>query len=228
MKAVTKKILELLQGQDKDEISSVLDELRSELATSKETEKVSRPYTNILPEGVWNLLKARGEEVADFEGEDFEPTLLPQIDKIGKDIRSVSFNFENAEFEKSDHGFYQERGMLGPRYFGPVPGVGCYAGGDWEFPVFFFVYLDEDGKTLRAYVPKDGNIWNYDSNEAFGNSDDDAEFFSKWVAKNKPDFKFDPSEFNQHQFDMDRSVTLLFDEEKIEKDVKEHFGFPVK
>lgn len=46
--------------------------------------------------------------------------------------------------------------------------LGCESGGDWEHPVFFVVYWD--GKKIRAYVPTDGNPWNTDTKEAYGNN----------------------------------------------------------
>lgn len=43
------------------------------------------------------------------------------------------------------------------------------AGGDWEQPIAFCVYLGEDDK-IHAYVPHEGNCYNKETNAAFGNS----------------------------------------------------------
>ena len=43
------------------------------------------------------------------------------------------------------------------------------AGGDWEMPVAFCLYLGDDGK-IHAYVPKDGNCYNKVKNMAYGNA----------------------------------------------------------
>jgi hypothetical protein len=49
----------------------------------------------------------------------------------------------------------------------------CYAGGDWECPVCFFVYYD--GSKLRGYVPLKGNSINRDTKMAFGNESSSPE-----------------------------------------------------
>jgi len=46
--------------------------------------------------------------------------------------------------------------------------AGIMAGGDWECPVFWIIYWD--GKRLRGYVPTDGNPYNTDTMEAYGNN----------------------------------------------------------
>jgi hypothetical protein len=51
----------------------------------------------------------------------------------------------------------------------------CYAGGDWECPILFFIYWD--GKRFRGYIPTYGNAFNRKLKRAFGNGDDeDVEF----------------------------------------------------
>ena len=51
----------------------------------------------------------------------------------------------------------------------------CYAGGDWECPILFFIYWD--GKRFRGYIPTYGNAFNRKLKRAFGNDDDeDVEF----------------------------------------------------
>ncbi len=41
-------------------------------------------------------------------------------------------------------------------------------GGDWEMPLAVCVYIGEDGD-LKLYVPKAGNVWNYETGYAYGN-----------------------------------------------------------
>lgn len=43
------------------------------------------------------------------------------------------------------------------------------AGGDWEQPIAFCIYLGEDNK-IHAYVPTEGNCFNKETNAAFGNA----------------------------------------------------------
>ena len=56
-----------------------------------------------------------------------------------------------------------------------VPVCWCGAGGDWECPIAFCLYIGEDGE-FHAYVPKDENVYNKETNAAFGNNDDYDEY----------------------------------------------------
>lgn len=51
----------------------------------------------------------------------------------------------------------------------PVRWIGV--GGDWEMPLAVCVYID-DNDELRIYVPKAGNVWNFKTGYAYGNSAD--------------------------------------------------------
>lgn len=51
----------------------------------------------------------------------------------------------------------------------------CYAGGDWEDPILFFMYWD--GNKFRGYIPTYGNAYNRKYKIAFGNNEEqDVEF----------------------------------------------------
>lgn len=51
----------------------------------------------------------------------------------------------------------------------------CYAGGDWEDPIMFFIYWD--GSKFRGYIPTYGNAYNRKYKRAFGNGEEqDVEF----------------------------------------------------
>lgn len=51
----------------------------------------------------------------------------------------------------------------------------CYAGGDWECPILFFIYWD--GSKFRGYIPTYGNAINRKYKIAFGNNEEqDIEF----------------------------------------------------
>jgi hypothetical protein len=84
------------------------------------------------------------------------------VEKLGKDLK-VSFDCENFDMEG--------KGILG---YHTLPNgltfLGCYGGGDWEHPVSFIIYWD--GKRLRGYVPTEGNPYNTDTMQAFGNDED--------------------------------------------------------
>ena len=81
--------------------------------------------------------------------------------KVMEDISKIEFDIENLDIEE----------------YVQTPGYDyllAYAGGDWETPIYFAIY--SDGKTLRGYVPEEGNFYDKKNKRAFGNSDDvDAE-----------------------------------------------------
>ena len=88
---------------------------------------------------------------------------------IEKDLDKVDFSWENYTTFNSTQGFcnypfgYKEL----------KPGMHLFftaAGGDWEIPICF-VYYWGDGE-LRAYIPKDGNLWNKKEKCAYGSEND--------------------------------------------------------
>lgn len=87
----------------------------------------------------------------------------------------VGFDCENFTAEPGEYdmnGFEPGYGSL-PN---GVPVLWVGAGGDWEGPVAFCVYIGVDG-TLRAYVPKDGNVYNRETGKAYGNDDDMDQYY---------------------------------------------------
>ena len=67
-----------------------------------------------------------------------------------------------------------------------VPYVQVSVGGDWESPVYFYIYYD--GYKLRGYVPLKGNAINRDTNTAFGNNEEaDEKFIRKELGIGKND-----------------------------------------
>lgn len=128
--------------------------------------------------------------------------LTPQIEK---DLQKVDFDLENVMDETDDPEH------LGYRMIGDLAVYALEAGGDWEWPVYFIFYWD--GKKLRAYIPKDGNAWNYDTKKALGN-DDTAD--SKFLAK-----FFNYKEGNQ--FFVDDGGAMV-DHAKMEADIKKRIA----
>jgi hypothetical protein len=103
--------------------------------------------------------------------------------QITKDISKVNFDFEN--FECSQEAL-RYKGLAGFHTLSNgLTFLGCVAGGDWQYPVFFIVYYD--GKKLRGYVPKNGNNWNYTTKTAFG---EDEKADEEAAAKQWPKFDF--------------------------------------
>lgn len=156
----------------------------------------------VSPLRLWDMYQERMEgrdryEIKDALGE-----------KFSSDISKVNFDFENFECDHLEERLGDAMGFLGMRKFwtrSPLTCfsyIGCYAGGDWEYPVSFLVYLDKDGKTFRGYIPKEGNVWNYDTKQAFGNDEDaDAKFLKKWIKANKPELLDGDDEEDDRDFD---------------------------
>ena len=46
----------------------------------------------------------------------------------------------------------------------------CCAGGDWETPVYFALYVEKGGKKLRMYIPTIGNVFDGYCKTAFGSA----------------------------------------------------------
>jgi TolA-binding protein len=94
--------------------------------------------------------------------------------QIQKDLTKISFDCENLTEEDGEfamEGFTPGYSLL-PN---DVPVLWIGAGGDWECPLAFCVYIGEDNR-LRAYVPKDGNVYNKKEKAAYGNNDDYDEY----------------------------------------------------
>lgn len=102
--------------------------------------------------------------------------------KSSEDLDKVEFDLENinpfvtiqekTEFDLIDDFHY----------------IGFEAGGDWEHPVYFIIYIDQNSE-VRGYIPEDGNIYNKKLKSAFGNNDE-REGFSYTT------FKYERIEYN--------------------------------
>jgi hypothetical protein len=117
------------------------------------------------------------------------------LDYLRGDLK-VGFDCENFDMTSS-HGSCNP--LLGCRsYCSGLVACGVQSGGDWECAVFFVIYWD--GKKLRAYIPTDGNPWNTDTREAYGNDDkkDLANAKKRW-----PDYFGDKDEFDVSDMDFD-------------------------
>ncbi len=95
---------------------------------------------------------------------------LKSTEKMQKDLSKVEFDRENFELGLND--YLPED--LGPAVLkNNLPVYWGWGGGDWEYPVFFISYWD--GKSIRCYIPKEGNTYNKDTKVAFGNAEDEEE-----------------------------------------------------
>lgn len=140
---------------------------------------MARLAAKITPRELWDCFQNKIKEKFG-DREPYLYSIVSEIGKIGKDISKVKFNFENSYYQVDDS---LDR-KLGVQQAGDLSYIGCQAGGDWEYPVYFVIYLDQDKTTFRGYVPFDGNTWNHDTKMAFGNSEEsDSKFLAKWVKK---------------------------------------------
>ena len=173
MAELVDRVKEVVRGLDLETVETLFTQILKDLKDQSWAIK----FAQTTPEFVMTeIMKAMGKD-GDFT------EFCSSTEGVSQGLRRVGFDFENYEYTSQDFGSYER--LMGPRMFGRLPGVGCYGGGDWEFPVFFVIYLDADGRTLRAYVPKDGNAWNYDTNQAFGNHDElDEAFLLEWMTRN--------------------------------------------
>lgn len=126
-------------------------------------------------------------------------------DKLKSDMK-VNFDFENFEYPDSHFG---PKPVMGYRTLpNGMTLLGMCAGGDWEHPVYFCLYWD--GKKIRCYIPTEGNPWNTDTKEAFGN-DDEKDL--KNAKKRWPEEFKDATEVDSGDFEFDFAA--------IEKDIME-------
>jgi hypothetical protein len=104
--------------------------------------------------------------------------------RVFTDLSKVNVDFENMESFDSEDAYTHLPGledMDGYEMLGEgdsaFPVLWCAGGGDWELPLVFIVYIDENWK-LRGYIPSDGNAYNHEKNAAYGNSEGDPEYGS--------------------------------------------------
>lgn len=165
----------------------------------------------------------------------FLPYLTDLSPQLKKDLSKVEFDWENStsatsltdqawrsgKNDKTEFGYSLD--IMGPHNRMGAEGVswiGCAAGGDWEEPLFFILYMDQG--EVRAWIPKDGNCWNRTTKQAFGNDeDDDSKDIKKQIKKSGkyPELLDDDMKDYQY-FDY---VDRLRDSNVILKSIKEHF-----
>lgn len=164
----------------------------------------------VTPETLWTIFETKWR---DQFGEELSGEDLLKLDRVGEDIGGVKFSFENCAYT-ADRENEPLSGMLGPRSLGGLSFIGACSGGDWEHPVYFVMYLDADGKTLRGYIPRNGNPWNYDTNQALGN-DEEADL--RLLKRLFPD---DPGVQEANASDAEDGV-LLWDRDRMFREIRD-------
>lgn len=126
------------------------------------------------------------------------PYIIPEKDfKIRFDFENFDAPWqESHEWDKEDTGWHEVNGTTIAL---------CKAGGDWEYPVYFAVYLERGGKRLRAYVPTVGNCFNIYLKVALGS---EGEYFRKEELKKLPEDLKDEDRLDKwHQY-LDAHVNI--------------------
>lgn len=110
-----------------------------------------------------------------------------------KDLKKVEFDCENFEYESKSPVLVDSKNpqnLIGWHTLdNGFSFLGCYGGGDWEYPVFFILYWS--GKEVRAYIPDKGNVYNHQIKQAYGNNEEsDTEALGGELDDVRPDFNY--------------------------------------
>lgn len=93
--------------------------------------------------------------------------------KLDKDLGKVQHDWENWEKGGSE---WPELGYKLLK--NKLPVLWMMAGGDWECPVYFIIYWD--GKSIRGYIPEDGNTYDHEYKAAYGSQEDTDKYNDKY------------------------------------------------
>ena len=104
---------------------------------------------------------------------------------VSRDLSMVNFDLENLERFGTEDSYNHLPGlenldgyvMLGEGD-NAFPILWCAAGGDWELPLVFVLFIGEDDE-LHAYVPDEGNAYNHEKKAAYGNNEGDPVYGDK-------------------------------------------------
>lgn len=92
--------------------------------------------------------------------------------QVTDDLSKINFDFENASpnaFTREDESLLIKELPNGMFY------CLCSAGGDWEYPVHFILYMSDKNK-IRGYVPSKGNTYNTKFKCAYGSEEDNENY----------------------------------------------------
>ena len=105
--------------------------------------------------------------------------------RVFTDLAEVNVDFENLESFDSEDAYNHLPGLENLDGYEMVgegdsafPVLWCAAGGDWELPLVFVIYIGQNGE-LRGYIPEDGNCYNKEDKAAYGNNEGDPVYGDK-------------------------------------------------
>ena len=110
------------------------------------------------------------------------PNML--IETVNEDFK-INFDFENHYFQTVDEDCeneYNEAPECGFIQLGDFAICLAWAGGDWEDPMYFAIYLSDKNK-LRVYIPTNGNTFNVWTKTAYGSESENVEGILKMPKK---------------------------------------------
>ncbi len=164
----------------------------------------------VMVEGIKENIKGTGKSLREIIESGFINN-WHLTSMMEKDLDKVSFDYENVECDSEDGDMEYVMGFQ--TLDNGLTFLGIQAGGDWEHPIFFIVY--SDGSQLRAYTPKEGNVWNTDTKQAFGNDEEEdiKNLLSRGVIDSKTADELIEGDFSA-PYDM-----LHFDVKKLKEDI---------
>lgn len=136
--------------------------------------------------------------------------------KVLADIKSyANFDLENCSSSSLFGKAIDDLKMVNFHNIGDFSFCGYTAGGDWEHPLFFVVYYDEN--ELRGYVPTCGNVFYLPEKAAFGSTDAEREEIIDYIKKEFPQYSEEEIQTAVN------SNLYYYDFNWIKKDIIAHF-----
>lgn len=135
-------------------------------------------------------------------GKRYDPKGYYETDQLISDMiingippkdKKIVFDFENLIYPIAENNISTNKDNTIVSFYqlGEFAIMLCLGGGDWEIPVYFAIYIDDNNK-LRMYVPTKGNSFNPYTKTAYG-SEEETELDHIKVWKSLPkEWKADP------------------------------------
>ena len=167
--------------------------------------KISREdFKDILYRASNNILNTEEKATESFNEGNLDYWNIVGLDTVEKDLSEIYFSSEN-KFTSKD--ITPTIDTSTPNLLGintlenGLTFLGCMAGGDWEYPLFFIIYFD--GKDLRGYVPCYGNPVNLDFKCAFGSENEcdnyydvlETEDYKRFLIKYEQEYEGEDEEY---------------------------------
>ena len=181
------------------------------------------------------MIEASKDEYYETE-DDLNPVNIK--DKISPKDFKIIFDCENFITPLDEYIYDNGKNENGVEFIqlDNFPIALCYAGGDWEYPVWFSIYIDDNNK-LRVYIPTNGNTFNKYTKTAFGSEEstkldpikiwkDIPDLWKKDINKeviNTCDFEFSDYFYNMLEKAWESSkneINSLLDKDAMIEDIK--------